>query len=208
MRTRKSALGSLVLTGCIAGMIAGSGLAQDTATGPKRFVTIADAAAMPADQLKELEAFVARNVPLPIRSMSLGVNTSSVDAIVARLKEVRKADDGVVLIAARIPGLSEMVLGAPDSAWAIVNTAALKLDTASKPSIRLGQGTLRALAAATGAGYGLDPKCVNRRVASADDLDRVGGNFSPPTLQAVLFGATERGIAPMAGRKAKAAAKP
>jgi hypothetical protein len=61
----------------------------------------------------------------------------------------------------------------------------------------LNQMFLRALAAELGVGYSLDTHCVNWRASSPAEYEKLGGNFSPPALQMVLFSARERGVKPI-----------
>ena len=180
-------------------LLAHPALAQDQE--PSGVVKILNAGGVTEEQLKDVEAYMARNVTIPFRAATAAPEGKDIASALAAAKAAREPGDGVTIVLASIEGSDDILVANPEKAWAIVNTAALAADSAEKTALRIKLVSMRALATALGAGYGVDPRCVNRRLAGTADIDKLGGNFSPPTLQSVLIGAAERGIPSIRMRK-------
>jgi hypothetical protein len=129
------------------------------------------------------------------------------DALLARIAAMRKPTDAVVVALVALPGSSLLIVD-PDQHVALVNVTALALKNAPKPNVRLGQQTLRGLAAAMGVGFQFDPHCVMQPIKAAVDLDTMGGNFSPPALQQLLMSLANQGVVPPNSRLRKVSPTP
>ena len=155
--------------------------------------------------VEDLPAYVKSNVMVPvhIQALSLGRDAASMD-ILATLAANRKPTDAAVIALVDLPGAGFLTVD-PDRHVALVNVRALDLKAAPKPAIRLGQQTLRGLAAAMGVGFQYDPHCVMQPIRDAADLDKMGGNFCPPALQQLLMALSSQGVVPLQSRARKTA---
>ena len=129
-----------------------------------------------------------------VRVVSLSSQTS-LDAVFQAVAKTRSENDAMVIAVVALKKTDSMILVDADHALAVVNADAVKKVSGSKKF--LNQVFLRALAAELGVGYSLDPHCVNWRASSPAEYEKLGGNFSPPTLQMVLFSVRERGVKPI-----------
>jgi hypothetical protein len=177
-------------------------LARAEDTNTPAGVNLLNAGGVTAEQLAEIESYMARNVMILFRSAeATGPGGQDIGSVMAAMHTARAPSDAVLVVLAALPGSDDLLIVNPEKAWAIVNTAMLTADTPEKTRLRVCLVSMRALASALGVGYGLDEKCVNRRLSSLTDIDKLGGNFSPPTLQGVLFGAAEKGVSIIPTRK-------
>lgn len=179
-------LGACVLSACLSAMPAS---AADAKAG--KTVAIYNFGGLDEDGLADSVAYFTKNVPLPVRAVTLPVQTS-LDAVLQAVDKARAENDGIVIALVSLKKVESMTLADPDHALVVVNIAAVK--QASKKPVFINQSILRALAAELGVGYSVDIHCVNRRVASPAELENLGGNFSPPALQQVLISAGEHGV--------------
>ena len=179
-------LGVCVLSACLSAIPTS---AADAKAG--KTVTIYNLGGLDAAGLTDSVAYFTKNVPLPVRSVTLPAQTS-LDAVLQAVTKARVENDGIVIALVSLKKVECMTLADPDHALAVVNIAAVK--EVSKKPVFIDQSILRALAAELGVGYSVDIHCVNRRAASPAELESLGGNFSPPALQQVLISAGEHGV--------------
>jgi len=179
-------LSACVLSVCL---FASPASAADAKAG--KTVTVFNLGGLDEAGLGQSVAYLTRNVPLPVRSVALPAQTS-VDAVLQAVAKARTENDAIVIAVVALSKTESLTLADPDHAVAIVNTAAIK--QASKNPVALDQFILRALAAELGVGYSIDIHCVNRRTTAPSEIEKLGGNFCPPTLQQVLISAGERGV--------------
>jgi hypothetical protein len=141
--------------------------------------------------LAESVAYLTKNVPLPVRSVTLPAQTS-VDAVLQAVTKARTETDAIVIAVVAFKNMESAMLVDPGHALALVNTEAVR-QLSPKP-VSINQSILRALASELGVGYCIDPNCVNRLIATPAEFQKLGGNFCPPTLQQLLISASERGV--------------
>ena len=156
-------------------------------------VTVFNLGALDEAGVKNLEAYLAMNIALPVRVATVKKVNEIDDALEAVAKN-RKAGDAIVIALAPIAESGAISLVDADHALALVNTEALA--HAAKSPLRVNLAVMRALAASLGVGNSLDPHCVYRMMETPAEYDKLGGNFSPPTLQQVLMSASAHGVAP------------
>ena len=173
---------------CVCGLGVASVQAADK---PQQTVTVLNLGAIDEAGVKNLEAYLASNLPLPVRVVTAGKENELDDAMEAVTK-ARTATDAILIALVPLKDLKSITLVDADHALALVNTEALARE--AKSPIRVNLAVLRALAGTLGVGNSYDPHCVYRRMAAAAEYDKLGGNFSPPTLQQVLIAAGERGV--------------
>jgi hypothetical protein len=157
----------------------------------EKSLTVINLGGLDDSALSESVAYLTNNVPLPVHVASLSPQMS-LETVFHSVAKARSENDAIVIAVVSLKKMDSMILADSDHAIAVINTEAVKKVSGSKKF--LNQVFLRALAAELGVGYSLDPHCVNRRASSADEYEKLGGNFSPPTLQMVLFSARERGV--------------
>jgi len=179
-------LGACVFSACLSAMPASASAAKAGKT-----VAIYNLGGLDEAGLADSVAYFTKNVPLPVRAVTLPVQTS-LDAVLQAVDKARAENDGIVIALVSLKKVESMTLADPDHALVVVNIAAVK--QASKKPVFINQSILRALATELGVGYSVDIHCVNRRVASPAELENLGGNFSPPALQQVLISAGEHGV--------------
>jgi hypothetical protein len=176
-----------VVTACLATR----SVSAADANASSKTVTLLNLGGLDEAALAESVGYFTKNVPLPVRSVTLPVQTS-VDAALQAVAKARTENDAIVIAVVALKNVESALLVDPGHALALVNTEAVR--KLSPKSVSINQSLLRALAAELGVGYSVDPNCVNRRVATPAEFQKLGGNFCPPTLQQLLLSAGERGV--------------
>lgn len=174
----------------ILGVVAGMSLATIAADKPQGTVTVMNLGALDEAALKGVEAYLNANVALPVHVVTLD-KAKDLNGAMEAVAKARKPADGIVIALANLKS-GTITLADADHALALVNPDALA--KVAKSPVRVNLAVMRGLAAALGVGYGVDPHCVYHALATPADYDKLGGNFSPPTLQQVLLSAGEHGV--------------
>ncbi len=178
-------------------------IAAEQAPSLERGICVMDAAALSG--FADLQAYVKGNIPVPTRYESVTpAKGMTSDSWMAKIASIRTPADAAVVALVELPGPVFLVAD-PDRHVTLVNVTALELKTAAKPAVRLGQQTLRGLGAAMGVGFQYDPHCVMQPIKTVADLDKLGGNFSPPALQQLMMALSTQGVVPLTSRLRKAA---
>lgn len=179
------------LTACVLSVCMTSFLASAESAKSEKSVTVINLGGIDDSALSASVAYLTNNVPLPVRVVSLSSQTS-LDAVFQAVAKARSENDAIVIAVVALKNTDSMIFADSDHAMAVVNAEAVKKVSGNKKF--LNQVFLRALATELGVGYSLDPHCVNFRAASPAEYEKLGGNFSPPTLQMILFGARQLGV--------------
>jgi hypothetical protein len=180
-------LGVCVLMACLAI----SSVSAAEAKASSKTVTIMNLGGSDEAALAESVVYFSKNVPLPVRSVTLPIQ-ASVDAVLQAVAKARTENDAIVIALVALKNVESAMLVDSGHALALVNTEAVR--QLSRKPVSINQAILRALAAELGVGYSVDPNCVNRRVATPAEFAKLGGNFCPPTLQQLLLSAGECGV--------------
>lgn len=187
----KQGIGILVLLLCLT-------VLSVYAQTPSRTITIINAAALDAEQMKELVAFLNTTLNLPLREISLEKLTETDMLSLGRSLAAKMTSNDVCFVALS-PGRekgTEFMVAAPDNNWAVINVGALKAGgpKASVFVLRVERQVMRSLAFLFGVGYTPDPHGVNRPFSSVEELDTMGSNFPPPSTEAFYAEASQRGL--------------
>ena len=185
-RSLMLSLGACVLS---VSLLAVPASAADAKSG--KTITVFNLGGLDEAGLGQSVAYLSRNVPLPVHSVTLPAQTT-LDGVLQAVAKARTENDAIVIAVVALKSGTSTMLADPDKAVAVLNTVAITQAYMNPASINLSM--MRALAAELGVGYSVDIHCVNRRVTSPAEFQKLGGNFCPPTLQQVLISAGERGV--------------
>ncbi|MBU0678191.1 MAG: hypothetical protein KJ626_08725 [Verrucomicrobia bacterium] len=171
-------------------------LAEDTPDVKK--IALVNVGAVDAGTAESIRVFMEDNLTVPVRLLNLKASEEQdlVKLGTSLTQNMTWFDVCLVaLVSPAVPTHEGLIL-APDYQWALIDVGALKTDDAGDQAVdmRIKRQTLRSVAFLFGLPFSPDPRCVFRRVNSVQQLDEMGSNFSPPTMESFYTVAAERGL--------------
>lgn len=140
---------------------------------------------VPASVIEKQTSVMNQLMSVPVEIVPGDKRFSVKDAIGKR----KAAEANAAIFFVDEPEISETMLVAPESGWAMVNLAALTSDgpDAAKLEKRVIRETWRTFAHLLGAADSVEPKCILHAVTSNADLDRMTSDcFCPEPLDKIV----------------------
>ncbi len=162
--------------------------------------------AVDTQTVESVRSFAEINLMVPVKSAELSVAQKNDTDILslARSCECLMTTQHVcrVLLVSQ-PLTKESMIVAPDQNWAVINIAALKTTDKALRNGRIERQVMRCIATMFGVGYTPDPHAVNKYITSVEQLDQMGRNFDPPSLEQFHNQAIARGMEVLTFRRRK-----
>ena len=161
-------------------------------------ILLVNAGAINTQAMEEIRQFAEKSLLVPVRTIHRADNAQKTPLSLTALAQscaslLTNNDVCLVVICKQPETVTETILVAPDQNWAAVNVTPLKTKDNALFNKRAERQVMRAITALFGVGYSLDPHAVNKHIISVEQLDEMGRNYDPPSLdqfhkQAILRG--------------------
>jgi len=162
-------------------------------------ITLVNAAAVDAELLERVRAFAEKELHVPVRAIEkpLLAGKESFHALEKSALRIKTDADIEFIVLAGINGEEDHLSVFETDGIALINTQPLYTDDAEKFARRIERMVMRAAAFVFELPPTPDPFCVTRDYRSLEDLDRMGGNYSPPWMARFADEAVKRGLEPL-----------
>jgi hypothetical protein len=147
--------------------------------------------------MARMKQSLEESLHVPIRTVdSTAASGQDLLAVGRACVDLMTTNDAAFVTLAAVPGFRETFVAAPDQNWAVVNVATLKEGATAGDlyALRVERQVVRAISALFGVAYCQEPHCVSKHVTSIAQLDELGRNLCPPSLEQFQIEARQRGM--------------
>lgn len=165
---------------------------------PGKTIALVNIAAVDTNSAERIRLFVQQSLVVPIRLVNVEAPATKGLLSLGRSCIPLMTTNDACFVALAVPdeAVDEPILIAPDNNWAVVNASCLRTQGIDTETLlrRMERQVMRSIAHLFGVAYCPEPRCVNHHVTSVEELDDMGRNFCPPTLEAFQREAMLRGM--------------
>jgi len=173
-------------------------------------IALANAGAVTPAVLESIRSFAEKELRVPVRTLDVPKATGTNLTDQARLMAKNRGTNDVCLIVLvnleKETGMHPVVDRTNEVA--VINIKAMSDNDEKKQTARLERQVMRSAAFLLGVPHCPDPFCVLRDYPSVVELDKMGMNMCPPSLQAFEQAANKKGLGSIAPKTPAAMKKP